>query len=361
MKKIITGCIIFIILAASVLPVCAAETMNFDNTYCFYNKGGSEWFRVLSSATNPAPDFGYTTDDLDVVIDFGTVFYSSDQQNIQNGFTYQLTMNINYNPNKLSPAEWVYTGTRLTNFGNMNLFYQAPLSSQYSISLDNNFKTSYSMIKNTDNTYTFTLIFHCNSDVIYNGFAPMFRGSATEGIYFNVIDFNIIRDINETAYNSLVLQQQTAIKNSIDSGFASVNNNFQVIEGVLYDMEGAINENITDNFNELEEVIQGDPADAEDNSSLKDDISDYEDAENEINDLIMAPIELPDGTSIQVDGSTLLNIKDFIIDTYKAPAYEADVGKQYNEIFELFMPYVGTCVFTSLLLGLGISFLKGRV
>lgn len=151
-------------------------------------------------------------------------------------------------------------------------------------------------------------------------------------------NFTAVRDYDQAFYNaqSNILQQE--IKDSITTGFGEVNGNLQ----------------------DIEDILTTAPDIKENDTGLDDSVSNLIDVEESIQDGLNQVINLPDGTHMQIDAHTLANIRTWWSDYYNAPEYESQVGLLYNRVFDVFMPYVGTIVFISLILSIGLGFLGRR-
>lgn len=186
------------------------------------------------------------------------------------------------------------------------------------------------------------------------------RGFAI-GFQFNEADVNMSLtnltskmwyDVDGRIYDELVLEQISGIKSSVDSGFQQAHQDAEMLNGTL--------NQIDDNLDAMHNTLIGDPSNAVDTSTLGSDLDEYADVEAEINNAIMQPITLPDGSQIQTDPSTLLELKSWILSEYDVQNYDPGVGSLINRVFDSFLPAMGSVIFLSLSLGIIVAFLASR-
>jgi hypothetical protein len=107
-------------------------------------------------------------------------------------------------------------------------------------------------------------------------------------------------------------------------------------------------------------MLQGDPNDYQDDSGFDSAAGELEDLENEINDQITQDVTLPDGSSHEMNGELIGDLKEDFMDRWDPQDYEASAGREIARIFDMFYPYVGVAIFLNLTLAVILSFLRGR-
>lgn len=266
------------------------------------------------------------------------------------GYTYNLSYYVGMLddvPNTLMFHNKIFCGSTLAEFKSIALY--SPSSGDSNLkSLDDYVSDlTYSYVfDNSTNIGTLNIIFHCDSNVPSSEvlfLAPMFFMYQTNGdgelITYEVgFDLEGYADYDQTLYDNAVFQQQTAIKNAIEDGFKETNANLE----------------------DIEYALTGDGVYDPPDPAMQEGIEDLSGKEQEVMNEVLKPIELPDGSIVQMDQNTLEAVKLYISNSYDAPDYEQDMGDQIEKIFDIFMPYLGTVIFLSLFLGLAISFLTGR-
>lgn len=111
---------------------------------------------------------------------------------------------------------------------------------------------------------------------------------------------------------------------------------------------------------EQNSMLQGDPNDYQDDSGFESAAGELEDLENEINDQITQDVTLPDGSSHEMNGELIGDLKEDFMDRWDPQDYEASAGREIARIFDMFYPYVGVAIFLNLTLAVILSFLRGR-
>ena len=343
MKKYI--CILMIVIMVTSLSLSAgAENVDITNwgyvygTYSIATQTYGNW--ITGQAYDSLP-WDVTIDLSDrTLLYVASLDYITDKTPFEQFYTYHFTYSLTTNENISS---WLLSSVKTSTYAGMAQYRQDPLNK--GVALDDIFEYSSVYVKNTtaNNTIKLDVIFSVTTQTDYCTIFPLFlyanaSSSSVSGLTIQLDSFTAVRDYDQEFYNSESAKLQQEIKDSIDSGFADVNGNLEDIEGILSE----------------------DPSHTPDTSTLGEDIDELADIDAEINAAITKPITLPDGTTIQTDANTLSSIKDWMISTYNAPEYDSTAGEQYARVFEVFMPYLGSVIFISLLLGLVIAFLTGR-
>lgn len=343
MKKILC-CSLCLLLLLSTVIVAGAEDVDITNWGYVYAT------RDISTGTMSNWVTGQAYDtlpwDVEITLPGRTLFYVSsldfitDKTPFEQYYTYHFTYSLTTLDNISS---WTLAHVKTSTYSGMAQYRQDPINKGTEINSIFEFSSVYVKNSSSTNELKLDIIFSVTEQTDYCTILPMFlyANSATTsitGMKLQLDSFTAVRDYDQEFYNSESAKLQQEIKDSIDSGFADVNGNLEDIEGIL----------------------SSDPSHTPDTSTLGEDIEELENIEGEINAAITRPILLPDGTTIQTDANTLSSIRDWMVATYNAPEYDALVGFQYARVFETFMPYLGSVVFISLLLGLVIAFLTGR-
>lgn len=107
-------------------------------------------------------------------------------------------------------------------------------------------------------------------------------------------------------------------------------------------------------------MLEGNPNDYQDDSGFDSAAGELEDLENEINDQITQDVTLPDGSSHEMNGELIGDLKEDFMDRWDPQDYEASAGREIARIFDMFYPYVGVAIFLNLTLAVILSFLRGR-
>lgn len=330
-------CIILSLQFVILMPASAEDALTFVNNGCTYKYTGFENSDFNFSFGQM--DGGYARE-LDPMTQFwyAPVFRTSGDIYLKQFYTYHIKFSFNISTSH-ETGTFSYIDTYMCDLDDLSDFLVHPRSYPKVSSFS---ETSFLYQAASSGTATLDIVFYYDSADNYNVLAPMVYciNRSSEPAFFSVESCTVeaYYDYDQTTYQSMVYNQQTAIKNAIEEGFKDTNAS----------------------LDEINNTLTGDgeytPPDPELNSS----ISDLSDKEDELNELITAPIELPDGTVIQTDANSIESIKLYIQTAYDAPEYDATAGQQYSKVFEVFMPYLGTVVFLSLFLGLGIAFLTGR-
>lgn len=340
-KIICCICIILTLHLFILLPVSAAETypLTFKTNLSIYKY--SEFDNSEFNFKTNGDDGGYTRT-LDPMAQFwyAPVFYTSDDSYLKQFYTYHIKFSFNIADGFHETGTFSYIETylcdRSTDFADFLVHPRSyPKVSSFTDS-------SFLYTAASSGTATLDIVFYYDGEEKYNVLAPMVYciNRNSDSAVFNVSSCTVeaYYDYDQTTYQAMVYNQQTAIKNAIEEGFADTNASLE----------------------EINNTLTGDGEYTPPDPELDSSISDLSDKEDELNELITAPIELPDGTVIQTDANSIENIKLYIKTAYNAPEYDKTAGQQYTKVFEVFMPYLGTVVFLSLFLGLGIAFLTGR-
>lgn len=330
-------CIILTLQFVILMPVSAEDALTFVNNGCTYKYTGFE-NSDFSFSFNQM-DGGYARQ-LDPMTQFwyAPVFRTSGDIYLKQFYTYHIKFSFNISTAHQS-GSFSYVDTYMCDLDVISDFMTHPRSYPTVSSLSD---SSFTYHAASSGSAIVDIVFYYDGTDNYNVIAPMVYciNRSSEPAMFNVESCTVeaYYDHDQIKYDTLVYNQQTAIKNAIEEGFKDTNAS----------------------LDEINNTLTGDgeytPPDPELNSS----ISDLSDKEDELNELISAPITLPDGSVIQMDENSLESIKLYIKTAYDAPEYDATAGQQYSKVFEVFMPYLGTVVFLSLFLGLGIAFLTGR-
>lgn len=333
-----------LLLLLSTVLVAGAENVDITNYGYVYGTRDISTGNMSNWVTGQAYDT--LPWDVELTLPGRTLFYVSsldfitDKTPFEQFYTYHFSYTLTTNENISS---WLLSSVKTSTYAGMAQYRQNPLDN--GIELNKVFEYSSVFVKNTStsNQLKLDIIFSVTDQTNYCTILPLFLYSnaattSISGMKLQLDNFTAVRDYDQEYYNaqSHILQQE--IKDSITSGFGEVNGNLQDIEDILTTAPG-IQENDT---------------------GLDSAVSDLVDLENEIQDGLEQIISLPDGTQIQIDSHTLGNIGSWIKDYYKAPEYEADVGLLYNKVFDVFMPYVGTIIFISLMLSIALGFLGRR-
>lgn len=360
MKKYI--CILMILIMAASLPLSASaseleDTFTFE--YLFYNSLNvttNAWEYDVFSSALPHDDAvstvvwpsGVPAQSLAYVV---PVVTNANDIPLKKYHTYKFTLTATVPDGILS---WMLGTFKLVTAAETSdgSFLDFPTDFGTNLS-DKVFEHSQIYQRNTtdDNTIYLEVLLHVDKDTEYIGFMPIFmypnagNTEASTIMYFSIDPVSVVVDYDQEYYNAEILKVQQEIKNSVDSGFSEVNGNLEKIDGTLNDIENA---------------LVSDPNHTPDTSTLGEDVGELTEVEGQINEAITKPLTLPDGSTIQTDADTLINIRDWLKSYYHAPEYDADVGKEYARVFETFMPYLGSVIFISLLLGLILAFLTGR-
>lgn len=333
-----------LLLLLSTVLVVGAENVDITNYGYVYGT------RDISTGTlsNWVTGQAYDTLPWDVELELPgrTLFYVSsldyitDKTPFEQFYTYHFTYTLT---TKENISSWLLASVKTSTYAGMAQYRQNPLDKGTEISSVFDFSSVFVKNTSTSNELKLDIIFSVTEQTDYCTILPQFlySNSATTsitGMKLQLDNFTAVRDYDQEYYNaqSHILQQE--IKDSITTGFGEVNGNLQDIEDILTTAPG-IQENDTGLDGSVSELIG---------------------VEESIQDGLNQVISLPDGTQMQIDSNTLLNIRSWWSDYYKAPEYEAEVGLLYNRVFDVFMPYVGTIVFISLILSIGLGFLGRR-
>lgn len=117
---------------------------------------------------------------------------------------------------------------------------------------------------------------------------------------------------------------------------------------------------IGNQLGDIGDQLTGDPNDYQDNSGFNEAAGDLEDIENEINDQIIQDVTLPDGSSHEMNGELIGDLKEDFWDRWQPQDFESVAGAEITRIFSLFYPYVGAAIFINLTLAVILTFFRGR-
>lgn len=343
MKKIFAVVFVLLLLTSTVL-VSSAENVDITNYGYLYSTRDIATGTLSNWVTGQAYDT--LPWDVELTLPGRTLFYVAsldyitDKTPFEQFYTYHFTYTLTTNDNI---SAWLLSNIKTTTYPDLAKYRQNP--TDYGVDIGTVFETSSVFVKNTSssNVIKLDVIFSVTEQTNYCTLLPMFlysnsSTSSISGLKIQLDNFTAVRDYDQAFYNaqSNILQQE--IKDSITNGFGEVNGNLQDIENILTTAP-----NVQDN-----------------DTGLDDSVSDLIDVEESIQEGLNQVINLPDGTQMQIDAHTLANIRSWWSDYYNAPEYEAQVGMLYNRVFDAFMPYVGTIVFISLILSIGLGFLGRR-